>query len=122
MSARFKTTTHRPRIDKALATGTRRGLTDAGMVWHGDVVRITPVDSGLLRQSIAWEVTGVNAAAGKPAGRVRLGSNLEYAPAVHENLDAHHPVGQAKFIETPLRENRDKYLRLVADAIREVME
>lgn len=121
MSATFKFKSHKRTVNRSLARGVRSGLTEAGMVWHGDAVRITPVDTGQLRQSLTWELTGVGSFMESASGRVRLGSNLEYAPAVHENLDAHHPVGQAKFIETPLRENRDKYLRLVAEAIRGVM-
>ncbi len=35
---------------------------------------------------------------------VRVGYTAEYAVYVHENLEAHHPVGQAKFLEQPLRE------------------
>lgn len=34
---------------------------------------------------------------------VRVGFTAEYAVYVHENLEAEHPVGQAKFLEEPLR-------------------
>ena len=33
-----------------------------------------------------------------------VGFTANYAIYVHENLQAHHPVGQAKFLEDPLRE------------------
>ena len=35
--------------------------------------------------------------------RVWVGYAAEYAIFVHENLTAHHPVGQAKFLEEPAR-------------------
>lgn len=34
---------------------------------------------------------------------VVVGFTAAYAVYVHENLDAHHPVGQAKFLEEPVR-------------------
>ena len=41
---------------------------------------------------------------GKDAnGGANAGFTASYAAPVHENLDAHHPVGQAKFLEEPAR-------------------
>lgn len=38
----------------------------------------------------------------------------EYMMAVHENLDAHHPIGKAKFLEDPAREYaRERFPRTV---------
>lgn len=122
------------RTEKAI----KRGLTDAGMVWHGDAVRAAPVDSGLLRASIAWavgkrrhhgEATGVDGsrvtssyAVSAPPDTVRLGSSVEYAVPVHEDVSGRIPrpggAGGPKFIETPLRENQDRYIKLVRDALR----
>ncbi len=36
--------------------------------------------------------------------KVIVGYTAAYAIFVHENLEAHHPVGQAKFLEQPARE------------------
>jgi CRISPR/Cas system-associated exonuclease Cas4 (RecB family) len=38
--------------------------------------------------------------------QVVVGYSAPYALFVHENLEAHHPVGQAKFLEQPAREFR----------------
>lgn len=38
-----------------------------------------------------------------PVSRYVVGYKQEYAVFVHENLEAHHPVGQAKFLEQPAR-------------------
>ncbi len=37
---------------------------------------------------------------------IATGAQAPYGVYVHENLDAHHPVGEAKFIERPLFESR----------------
>ena len=42
----------------------------------------------------------INPLTGEPAS--------SYMVAVHENLDAFHPVGKAKFLEDPVREYADK--------------
>ncbi len=66
--------------------------------------RLTPVDTGNLRGSIHVEgphrrgrriVTAI--VAGGPAA--------PYAVAVHEDLEAQHPTGQAKFIEAVIFES-----------------
>ena len=38
--------------------------------------------------------------------KVRVGYSAPYAVYVHENLEAHHPVGQAKFLEAAARRYR----------------
>lgn|SRR5690554_4110573 len=63
--------------------------------------RLTPVDTGTLRASGHVQEPKV-----KP-GRIEVvmgfgGPAAPYAIYVHENLEAHHTVGQAKFLETPL--------------------
>lgn len=39
----------------------------------------------------------------------------------HERLDYHHDVGQAKFLEEPLRTEKDETLRIIAARLREGM-
>lgn len=41
-----------------------------------------------------------------------------YAVYVHENLEARHPVGQAKFLEQPARERRQELSAITAQALR----
>jgi len=38
-----------------------------------------------------------------PSPAVLVGYTQSYAIYVHENLEAHHPVGQAKYLEQPFR-------------------
>lgn len=49
---------------------------------------------------------------------VVVGFSVNYAIFVHENLTAHHPVGQAKFLETAARENEDRINKIVANALK----
>src|SRR5512138_2860168 len=77
---------------------------------------LCPVDTGTLRSSGhvsnpktsngVMEVTlgfGGPAGSGNQAGESN-GADCGYAEYVHENLAAHHTVGQAKFLETPVME------------------
>lgn len=61
--------------------------------------RICPVDTGYLRGSgyVSDPVSMYGAV------RATIGYSAEYAPHVHENLEARHkPPTQAKFLETPI--------------------
>lgn len=46
-----------------------------------------------------------------------FGFNTNYAAAVHERLDVHHPNGQAKFLEKPLTEYTPQLFPRVIAAI-----
>jgi hypothetical protein len=50
---------------------------------------------------------------------VVVGFTANYALWVHENLQAIHPVGQAKFLEQPFRENQAKYTAIYVNARRQ---
>jgi hypothetical protein len=45
------------------------------------------------------------------------GAAIDYAVPVHENLDAHHPVGQAKYLESVLDESRSNMAARIAARI-----
>lgn len=45
---------------------------------------------------------------------VVIGYAAPYAIYVHERMDLHHPNGQAKFLETPLRTMRGQMLKILA--------
>jgi hypothetical protein len=58
------------------------------------------------------------AKAGPPRPRVTVGYKAEYAVHVHENMQAYHPTGQAKFLEQPARVHEHEMARIVADTVR----
>lgn len=58
-------------------------------------------------------------AALKPHGpSVVVGYSAGYAVYVHENLEARHPVGQAKYLEEPARRLAPEIARVVREAMR----
>lgn len=78
--------------------------------------RRTPVDTGELRASIhvlGPERSGLMIYTMIVAG----GPAAPYAVYVHENLDAFHKVGQAKFIESVIMESRPYMASRVAKRI-----
>jgi len=66
--------------------------------------RLTPVDTGTLRAS--GRVEGpVQQDSHSVTFRLAYGGPaIEYALRIHEDLMMHHEVGQAKFLEQPVRE------------------
>ncbi len=48
----------------------------------------------------------------KNNGSVIVGYTANYAVYVHENKEAHHPNGQAKFLEQPFREKADEIAKI----------
>lgn len=70
-----------------------------------------PVDTGELKRSgrvegpdVEMGIATLNIAYGGPAGSGPTQTlDVDYAFWVHENLEAHHKVGKAKFVEDPVR-------------------
>ena|SRR3990167_5265998 len=90
------------------------GLYQEGEGTMTEAKLLTPVESGNLRASghislpvISGTEVSLVLGFGGPAGSGNQGqTNAEsvgYAVYVHENLQAHHPVGQAKFLETAVK-------------------
>lgn len=83
-----------------------------------DAKRLTPVDTGALRGSghvrspvVTPRMVAVTLGFGGPA--------IRYALVQHERTDFHHTVGQAKFLEQPLRQRVPHLLQQLAVDIRE---
>lgn len=90
-----------------------RALRSVGEVWMTEAKKRTPVEFGTLRSS--GHVQGPTQVAGD--WQVRLvfgGPAAKYAAAVHENLTAHHKVGQPKYLESVVVEHRRTFTREVA--------
>ena len=77
--------------------------------------RRTPVDTGALRASHS---VSVQSDSDGVTGTISVGGvAAPYAVEVHENLDAYHPVGQAKFLESTLNESQDFLAERIAKRI-----
>lgn len=101
-------------IEKLTTYGVRAvEAADAALYMEGERImtiskRLVPVDTGALRSTgqvthPEREGTSVQVTLGY-GGVAGNGENVGYALPVHENLAAHHKVGQAKYLEQPLTE------------------
>ena len=90
----------------ALEKAKKRGLAAIGLVAEGHAKKITPVDTGRLRNSIS------HAADDEAA---YIGTNVEYAPYVElgsPTIKAHHMLQKAA------TEHTDEYKRLMEDSMK----
>lgn len=87
---------------------------DTGQLFLSGRVEMPDPEAGTLAAGIAY---------GGPAGAGLNEEDVDYALPVHEDLAAHHPHGQAKFVESVIQQelaNGGAANRMGAD-IREVM-
>ena len=90
----------------ALEKAKKRGLEAIGLVAEGHAKKITPVDTGRLRNSISH--TADDDAA-------YIGTNVEYAPYVElgsPTIKAHHMLQKAA------TEHTDEYKRLMEESMK----
>ena len=84
----------------------------------GKAQKKAPVDTGDLRGS-AYYKTSV--ASGDLSAEV--GFNSPYATRQHENMQYHHEKGgEAKYLENPLKENSEKYIKMIGDGVMKELE
>lgn len=55
---------------------------------------------------------------GDRLSEVRVGYSAPYAVFVHERLDLHHPNGQTKFLEQPMRTEVDAMAAIIRNKLR----
>lgn len=108
MTADFTDTGVRQKLDKLAASmphDIARALYEEALIEEKEMRQRTPVDQGPLRASLVTHkpvFSGRNISVQIEAG----GPAAPYALFVHEDTDAYHKVGQAKFIESVIRESR----------------
>jgi hypothetical protein len=74
---------------------------------------LTPVDTGDLRSSGKVDPPSIGMRT-----VVTMGFHTDYAIYVHEDLAAHHPTGQAKFLETAVNARRSTIANAMAIALK----
>jgi len=94
----------------AIKGRTYAGLLAAGLFVEGEAKGLAPVDTGALKNSGFTRKSGALA--------VEVGFSAAYAIFVHENLEAHHHVGQAKFLQTPIDQKRQQILAIIQERAR----
>ncbi len=83
-----------------------RGLEAIGMTAEGHAKKITPVDTGRLRNSIAHAVDG---------DAVYIGTNVEYAPYVELGAQGREPV---HMLQRAASEHTAEYKRLMEESMK----
>lgn len=87
---------------------TLKGIRAALLIFKAESMVRTPVDTGNLR---AGHYVDVGLVGNQPQGVV--GVQADYAVPVHENLTAHHDVGEAKYLENAIKAKADTALRVI---------
>lgn len=100
------------------------GLWDAGLQIQAASQRRVPVDTGNLKGShytraesklVRLDKSGnaPDPQGSVPPHAVEVGATADYALFVHENLEAQHTVGEAKFLERAIDENQGGILEII---------
>mgnify|MGYP000645025530 CR=1 FL=1 len=84
-----------------------QGLLQAALLIKREAQEKTPVDTGNLKNSAYTDSEGGN----NPAAVI--GYQASYAPFVHEDLEARHDNGEAKFLEKAVNENQDRIPEII---------
>ena len=117
-------------IDK-VDRGTKKATIEACQEILADSLEEVPRDTNNLANSAYYEVQG---AYKNFTGEVGYGGNddpispktgqkaSEYALIVHEDLNADHPVGKAKFLEDPVRRYASKFVRKTVTVINQELK
>lgn len=83
------------------------GLLAGGLIIQAAAQQRTPVDTGNLKGSAFTRRSP------EEENVVETGFGAAYAVYVHENLEAHHDNGEAKFLENAVVEKREEVLQAV---------
>lgn len=94
---------------KRIEGRTQEGVHAAAEFFLARMIPRAPIKTGALRLSGRVEDAGTDA---KPAALITF--RVPYALRVHEDLRARHKIGQAKFAESVLIEDRAEGLRRIA--------
>jgi len=104
-------------MSSALALKTGQALYQEALIEQKESMRRTPVDTGALRAS--HETSDFKFVGNTIEVAIKVGGPAApYAVTVHEDLEAHHKVGQAKFLESTLRESAPFMLERVASRVK----
>lgn len=87
---------------------TMGGIRESLLLIEGRSKDKTPVDTGNL---VGGHYTDVEMIGKNPVGEV--GVTADYAIFVHEDLEARHEVGEAKYLENAVKESRSEILDII---------
>lgn len=90
---------------KKRAAERQKALTKIGLKVLGDAIKLTPVDTSNLRNSGDMRIV---------VGKVFVFFTADYAFYVHEDMEAKHEVGEAKYLTKAVTKNRDFIVKELA--------
>ena len=96
-------TSNKDEVLNAFREQVQKGLEAIGSTAEGYAKDNCPVDTGRLRNSIAYAVED---------NEVQIGTNVEYAP-IQEFLDMKHKTGQAHFLRDSATTHGDEYQEIM---------
>lgn len=91
---------------------TKKGVRTAALLVKRESQKLTPIDTGNLKGSAYTEVVGGDI---KPGAII--GYTANYAPFVHE-INKNYIKGQWKFLETAIKNNEFKIIKIIQDSAR----
>lgn len=107
----------------AMKGRTRAGLTEAGLLVRRESMIGTPVESSNLKNAhygpiVRTEADGslsaeIGTGTRESLGGAGVNNSADYAVYVHENLEAHHKTGRARFLALALVENAKRILEII---------
>ena len=107
-------------LHRAMRAKGAQGLYEAGQMIVTDAKRRVPVDLGNLKGS--GYVTAPTATPGGTNVEVGFGGPAaDYAIYVHEDLSAHHPVGEAKYLENAVEAKAPAAFAHIAKRVEEAL-
>ncbi len=105
------------RIHDGLPDEMANALREEAKIELREAIRRTPRDTGALRKS--GKISEVKKSERTCSINISFGGEqAPYAIYVHEDLEAYHPVGQAKFLESVLLESRPHMAKRLAARIK----
>lgn len=103
-----------PKAKDILNGSANRGVALAAEHILGVSVSNTPIEEGTLRRSHAVSTDPANFTAA-------VSVDTPYAVPVHENMQARHPEGNAKFLENAFNSEVDAVRNIIADTLKGVL-
>lgn len=103
--------------EKEIENALSAALYQEGLALDAEAVMEVPVDQGFLKGS---HYTAPPTGLGDPV--VETGFGKDYAADVHERDEIRHKVGNAKFLERPMRRRQTNYLPRLAARTKENWE
>jgi len=97
---------------KEIEGATVTGLYKAGLMIEREAIKRAPKDTCNMRNSFLTT---------KENNYVEIKNKANYSLYVHENMEARHPIGEAKFLENAIKAKTGDALKIIADNARKAV-